>query len=168
MLKLTRLAASLALATGFINLLPATATAQKPALVRNVDEPGRSPYQHGVIFNQSPSDCSNYSCTVYFPAVPAGYRLVVTYASAFYKLGNGSAGGSFASVSLGADYDDNARLMLPRPLTIGDNTYIASGPITYYVEPGRSPILHLDGSPVATDGGFSAQVTVVGYLVAIP
>jgi hypothetical protein len=53
----------------------------RAALVQNVDDPGRIPYQ-GVraCFFQS-----NNFCTVNFPPVPAGKRLVITHVSGFLR-----------------------------------------------------------------------------------
>jgi hypothetical protein len=162
--KFTRLAALLVLAAAFNHLLPATAHAQKPALVRNVDEPGRTPYQHSIGLVESNSTCSQFLCSVSFPAVPAGYRLVVTHASASYGLVSGAGR---ANVFLGADGDIfNNTLMLPVPVNDGANYYIVSSPVTYFVEPGSTPYLFLGGNGIATNQ--SATATIVGYLVAIP
>ena len=49
----------------------------RPALVKNVDEPGRSPYQ---VLPVSSTDCGTYTY-LNFPAVPSGKRLVITFAS---------------------------------------------------------------------------------------
>jgi hypothetical protein len=60
--------------------------------VQNVNEPGLNPYQHFVTFNQGTTYCYNFACTIAFPAVPEGKRLVITYASALggqYMLTNG-------------------------------------------------------------------------------
>lgn len=45
----------------------------RPAYVKNVDEPGRSPYQQMREFNA----CANQNCQIAFDPVPAGKRLVV-------------------------------------------------------------------------------------------
>jgi hypothetical protein len=165
MFKFTRLAALLVLAAAFTHLLPATAHAQKPALVRNVDEPGRAPYQHSVHFSQTFSTCQSFICLVSFPPVPAGYRLVVTHASASYAL---VAGGSDAAVYLGADGDIVSNtLLLPVAVNSGSNFYYTSSPVTYFVEPGSTPYIILSGSFIATNG-LAANVAIIGYLVAIP
>jgi hypothetical protein len=163
--KFTRLAALLVLAAAFTHLLPATAHAQKPALVRNVDEPGRNPYQQGMLFNQSTQVCTNYVCTLWFNPVPAGYRLVVTHVSVRYRLADNS---SDAYTTLGYDGNLASDIVLPAPSFIGNNYYVASSPVTFYVEPGSSPTLFLAGNRVDASGSYSAQASIVGYLVAIP
>jgi hypothetical protein len=88
-----------------------------------------------------------------------------------YKLGNGTAGGGRALVSLIADgniFGNSLLLPVPTPLTGVVGEYVVSSPVTYYIEPGSTPGLLLQGSPVANDGHYGAQVTIVGYLVAIP
>jgi hypothetical protein len=49
----------------------------KAALVQNVDEPARNPYQEAASFSQG-SGCSGAFCNVYFSTVPTGKRLVIT------------------------------------------------------------------------------------------
>jgi hypothetical protein len=165
MFKFTRLAALLVIAGAFTHLLPATAYAQKPALVRNVDEPGRSPYQQVLLFNQSTQVCTNYVCTLWFNPVPAGYRLVVTHVSARFRLADN---GSEAYTTLGYDGNLASDIVLPAPSFIGYNYYVVSSPVTFYVEPGSSPTLSLSGNRVDASGSYSAQASIVGYLVAIP
>jgi hypothetical protein len=163
--KLARLSALLVMASGFANLLPSTANAQKPALIKNVDERGRVPYQEHVNFAQDASRCSMFRCAVSFPPVPAGFRLVITHASAFYRL---ATGGTFPYTTLGADGIEGWALMLPTPVLSGSNFYITSSPVTYYVEPGSSPTLFMYGQYVTNNGSANAEATVIGYLVAIP
>jgi hypothetical protein len=169
MFKTFRLTNLLALATAtFVLFATATANAQKPALVKDIDALGRAPYQQTVLFNQTGSYCTNFVCTVNFNAVPAGYRLVVTHVSARYKLGNGNVGGTVATVGIGIDgYLGGDTLQLPAPTYLGFSSYIVSSPVTFYVEPGRTPTVFLGGKFVSTDGSYSAQVTVVGHLISI-
>jgi hypothetical protein len=135
----------------------------------DVDQKDRNPYQQTVLFNQTSSTCTNFVCTVSFKAVPTGYRLVVTNASALYKLGNGNAGGTLPNVSLAINGNFfGTLLMLPAPAPIGFNLYVASSPVTFYVEPGDAPTLLLSGQFVTTDGSNTAQATIVGYLVSLP
>jgi len=161
-----RLIVFLVLAAALTQLVPATAHAQRPALVRSVDEPGRAPYQHSVGFVQSQSTCDQYSCMVRFPKVPAGYRLVITHASAFFWLTNGAI--TDANVALVSDGDIFGNtLQLPPPAVTGGKLRVVSSPVTYYVEPGSTPCLSLGASGMATNY-MSASAAIVGYLVAIP
>jgi hypothetical protein len=165
MIKRFRAPFLLALMAVSFALLPAVAHAQKPALVKNVDEPGRNPYQQGMLFNQSTQVCTNYVCTLWFNPVPAGYRLVVTHASVRYRLADNSGE---AYTTLGSDGNLASDIVLPVPSFIGNNYYVASSPVTFYVEPGSSPTLFIMGNRVDASGSYSAQASIVGYLVAIP
>jgi hypothetical protein len=69
----------LALAAIVLMLAPGEAIAQRPALTKNIDEPGRIPYQQFVSAKPAPSSaCGLNFCTFVLPVVPAGKRLVVT------------------------------------------------------------------------------------------
>jgi hypothetical protein len=166
MIKRFRAPFLLALMAVSFALLPAVAHAQKPALVKNVDEPGRNPYQQSLSFNQSTQVCTNYLCTLWFNPVPAGYRLVVTHVSTRFRLADNSIS---PYATLGSDGNlSSHQIILPAPSSNGDNYYIASSPVTFYVEPGSSPTLFLSGNRVDTSGSYLAQASIEGYLVAIP
>ena len=124
------------------------------------DPSARSPYQQAKLFNQTNTTCTQFVCTATFPAVPAGQRLVVTYASARYAL---SSGGTAPSVRLTAT-GTTAAILLPAPVNIGFDSYLASGPVTFYVEAGQSPTLELGGQFVQPVSN-TAEVAVTGYLV---
>lgn len=116
------------------------------------------PYQKTVTFNQGPNTCTQFVCEVNFPAVPAGKRLVITYASAQYGL---SSGGTGARVRLSTS---GSEISLPAPVRIGFDTYVASAPVTFYVNAGQAPTLSLGGQ--FTSGSLTATASVVGYLVS--
>ncbi|HMH12797.1 MAG TPA: hypothetical protein VK578_06785 [Edaphobacter sp.] len=134
------------------------AQAQKPALTKSVDEPGRSPY-----FDQGKGTCDQL-CFVTFKAVPAGFRLVVTHASVVFY--------SFAGSEKFVFLQQNPltyQQFLPAPgLTGGfDGTaysYVASSPVTFYVEAGATPQLGVNRTALNS----SAFGSISGYLVAIP
>lgn len=123
----------------------------------------RVPYQHRVLLTQSAANCTLFECTAEFPAVPAGQRLVITYASALYAL---TSGGGGASVRVGVNGDTSQPfILLPAPVPISPVSYLASGPVTFYVEAGDIPTLTLGGNAVSPLTN-SAQASIVGYLVA--
>ena len=143
---------------------PAAAGAQpKPALVQDIDEPGRNPYQQGMSFVASASTCSNnFACSVDFPAVPAGKRLVLTYVSASFCTGQ-----SGQCRRQGRQIPGHRCLLtLPavtaNPAVVGAR-YTASGPVTFYYEPGDVPRVTL--SAQVHNFGSTDSVTVVGYLI---
>lgn len=122
----------------------------------------RTPYQHSFLFNQTATTCTQFVCAASFPAVPAGQRLVVTYASARFAL---TSGGVSPSVSLSVDGQTSPSVILPAPQRIGFDSYIASGPVTFYVPGGGVPTLELGGQFVLPVSN-TAEVAIVGYLVA--
>lgn len=129
--------------------------AQNAVPVQNVDEPGRRPHQQTV---------TNVVSGRAFPEVPAGYRLVVTYASAYagpitnpVQLGVG-AGLTSGPASSGG-------INLPNPVTLNGNYRQVGGAVTFYIDgPNRPVILFTGNVPSSVFQTFS----VVGYLVPIP
>ena len=146
--------------------LPAVAGAQpKPALVQDIDEPGRNPYQQTMSFVAGVSTCSNnFTCTVNFPAVPAGKRLVLTYVSAAFGTAPNPA-----SASITVSQSANTYLRLPavtvNPAVVGAR-FIASGPVTFYYEPGDVPSVTLSAQTI--NFGSTDDVSLVGYLIPLP
>ena len=165
MLRSSRLPNLFALAITFVLLAAAaTANAQKPALVKDVDALGRTPYQQRIFFNQDNSHCTFFTCSVTFKTVPAGYRLVVTHVSIRYKL---ATGGTVASVEINDGSAPGDGLLLPAPAYIGLSEYIASSPVTFYIEAGKAPTVSAMGQFVTNDGSITAEATVVGYLISL-
>ena len=153
MLIRSRLFVAHTLASVFITLLSASAQAQKPAITKSIDEPGRTPYTSEI-----KGTCDG-SCNVQFKAVPAGFRLVATYIGASYISIPNASGPSFASLDGGSAF-----LLLPVVAPATNNgvtrSFILSTPITYYVESGSAPRFN-----VGNAGSFSASL--FGYLVAV-
>ncbi|HET9442614.1 MAG TPA: hypothetical protein VFO65_04780 [Acidimicrobiales bacterium] len=121
----------------------------------------RAPYQHSFLFNQSDQTCTQFVCKASFPAVPAGQRLVVTYASARFAL---TSGGVSANVALSVNGATSPSILLPAPVRIGFDSYVAAGPVSFYVGPGQTPTLELGGQFVLPVSN-TAEVSLVGYLV---
>ncbi len=156
LLRLT--VARLALAAGSL-LACSLASAQKAALVQPAFGPGITPYQSNQLYNPSASICPNqFYCQIAFPAVPAGKRLVVTYASATYSL---NAGATEAIVEIGNGLFST--MDLPAPVNVGNSRYLASGPVTYYFEAGETPYIFITGSSVITSD--TGHASIIGYLV---
>ncbi len=135
------------------------ASAQKAALVQPVFGPGVTPYQSNQLYNPSAGICPNqFYCQIAFPPVPAGKRLVVTHASATYSM---NAGATEAIVSIGNSL--GSTMDLPAPADVGNGRYLASSPITYYFEPGETPLIFITGGSVVTSN--TGHASIVGYLV---
>ena len=135
------------------------ASAQKAAIVQEAFGPGITPYQSNQLYNPSAAICPNsFFCQIAFPPVPAGKRLVVTYASATYSV---TQTGTEEIVSIGANLFDT--LDLPAAVYVGTFRYVASSPITYYFESGQTPYIFIGGSSVLTNN--TGHASIVGYLV---
>jgi hypothetical protein len=172
MLKLTRTHSILAIAAALASLLPTAAHAQKPALVQNIDEKGRNPYQQGFQFNATTSTtvtgstlCATNSCFIFFKPVPAGYRLVVNQITFTYTAATPGADSTAALLTVTSTTapvlgDISA---LPAP-TFSGNRCDLSAPVTFYVEPGLIPTLEITNVLV---NNTSAIVSITGYLVAL-
>jgi hypothetical protein len=153
----------LAFTAAFTAMVPALSHAQKPALTENIDEKGRVPYQAGSAANCALPHDGPQICSLSFAAVPAGYRLVITYVSASFNEGTAV---SSATVSL------SGGVLLPGGTTLSQGptfvaanvggNFILGSPVTYYVEPGGNPVLSLQN--------YSSFATafISGYLVAVP
>lgn len=153
------------LAAGLI--LPSTANAQKPILTRNADEPGRAPYQQNVFINQTTTSCpNNFYCVVSFDPVPAGYRLVITYASARFSQGTAYSG-AYSVLSTDGSLS-GPQILVPGGTLVGPDLakYFSGGALTFYVDAGHSPSILLAGYNILT--GLTSQANISGYLVALP
>lgn len=161
-------------------LTAAAAEAQvRPAAVKNVDEPGRVPYQH--VFSAVPgadTGCGLNFCTKDFPAVPAGKRLVVTD---FYGTVSLKPAATVHSLRLRAlDRTDpthpalRAVFEVPNDpdayydvaLTTGLRRYSFGAKVTMYVEATHVPALDFwTGGLLNTE--WPTEITLVGYLVDV-
>jgi hypothetical protein len=146
--------------------------------VRNVDEPGRSPYAETFSMVQMDQGCSttggNFQRCVYsgaFPAVPAGKRLVLTHAAG---IGRAPTGCKLSSVELHTS-SVNARagagiaihyLSFATSPAIPEQG-IFSHPITAYVEAGSAVEFQVDASCAGIQAGGQV-LTLTGYFVGLP
>jgi hypothetical protein len=123
--------------TGTINVNPATQI--------------QNPYQTQGSVSDS-STCAP-QCTISFPAVPAGKRLVITNVSA--QLG--------ASIDILVIEGNGAAFFVPKPYPTA--SYLAT-PVTVYFEPGSTPTARFFVQDATQH--TSLIVTYVGYYVPIP
>jgi hypothetical protein len=155
----------LRLCLGFVALAPLESAGEslrfRPVRTKNVDEPGRAPYQVSGLF--VPSDCSFngalYSCSLTLPVVPAGKRLVIEHLSMFVAVD----GGSPDALRFLATPSGTAFFVQPTftPRASNANHFFLDRPVLVYQEPGTIPgvLLTLTGLP------STAQLTVHGYLI---
>src|ERR1700757_351238 len=111
----------------------------RAALVQNVDEPGRNPYQE-TEFDLSCSNGANPACNVDFAAVPAGKRLVVPHVNGFVDVVGGTLPNMFLSSSLGGSQYATVFFQGERGTKIPTSTRIViNQPINAYFGAGEVP-----------------------------
>lgn len=120
-----------ALSNPAVNSAPINAAAAVAVPVRNIDEPGRSPYQSVTSGGATPN-----FCVADFAPVPANKRLVVEHLSAYAAV-------SGATTQLVGSFLVPGQLNGPRVFfsaaSVGDQQWVANQQMTVYVEPGGVP-----------------------------
>jgi hypothetical protein len=137
----------------------------KPALVKGIDDPGRDPYQQTLLIDVTLTTCGTNAvvCEFPFPVVPTGKRLVITHASVLFELNTTAS--PYARLSLRAG---GAILWLPVPQEQSPSSgiYIVSTPVTFYAEPGYTPLMFLESSGASTNRQLYGTLT--GYFISVP
>ena len=146
---------------GAITLTPAISQTVAATLVRNVDEPGRNPYQ----------EQKSGSGLIAFSAVPTGKRLVITHASSFASVGALEADPllieDIEDVAGGGKSTITTRQYLPSTAQQGGRSYVASGDTKMYFEAGQYPMAGFNtGSGVSAS--YTAFITLSGYYIDLP
>ena len=138
-------------------------TSANPAIVSNMDDPGRIPYQSQVLIDpNSPFTCSSVDCEATFPTVPANHRLVVLHLAATFAFS--SAPGQVNLEYAGAAFTgglSSAPAALKNALF---NQFLVQFdlPVQFYVDAGQSFLVKAQtslGLPV------SGTVTATGYML---
>lgn len=180
MTRLTRIAvgavAALAILATFGTIGIPKAIAQiRAALVKNVDEPGRAPFQfHQSAYVGVSSPCGLNFCDFRLPAVPAGKRLVITNIA--LRVGLPATG-----VTVGAPYIYTwdsasssviARLHLqyvePYPVdNLDSNARVAAfnQTVLYFVEAGQHPTILIHSANGNLNASAIHECQVTGYFV---
>jgi len=155
-----------------------SASAQvRPALVKNTDEPGRTPFETrseflpnaGGCFNNS--DCYNYTDgSVYasfdLKAVPTGKRWVITSATGGFVYGGTRTGTTIelANVNSGLVFDGLKWIyggpFYPDPMEFNSITFSTTTFVVF--NPGETPHVRVLGDPNL--GGYSV-IVFSGYLI---
>ncbi len=121
----------------------------RAALVQNVDEPGRRPYQALATINPG-------HLGVAFPMIPTGQRLVVKQLTV-----TTAPAASFGSFYLSVA----GTVVFQGSILEGTNLWSdrqLSASLTAFVEGGQSPSV---GFTVVPDDAFPVRVVLIGYLV---
>ena len=138
-------------------------TTANPAIVSDMNDPGRVPYQSSV-YGTSQSNCSTGNeCYFVFPTVPAGHRLVIQHVSAFIQA---SAGAAPVRVGLPLSNNQDTTTFLAAAQSTAYGSLIAfDQPVLVYVDAGLSPrvAVSLSSTPADPNAGQSAFLS--GYLL---
>ena len=143
----------------------------RPAVTKNVDEPGRSPFQHFIFVAKGGPGCGSNYCIVTLPPVPAGKRLVITGISGVIQLEpganvenlalfQGGAGSPRFTVPLVQAQYYTCTLCGPIP-----RRFVFNESLTLYVEAGQAPFVnfHVAGGSLAD--AWPNEILVTGYFV---
>jgi hypothetical protein len=158
--------------TGSPNVVIAN-PADTPVLVRNVDEPGRAPYLEEVELSNPPNNTTAFcqtvsSCSLHFPAVPSGKRLVVESISGAVfthvddSLGTVSLSSAGRPIGYLAPFSSEPQGLARR--------YTFNTSFTSYVEEGVTPIVFVvvaSSTTQAVQGHQRAAIVIAGHLVDI-
>lgn len=154
--------------------LPATANAQiKPAAVKNVDEPGRTPFQYYAQAEWG-EECGTNFCTLYVPVVPANQRLVITNVSGTIHLQGAAVVQNLRFYVSNPDYTVASQILLPYnpnsypPDSISINNprrYAVNEQILWYVEAGKRPVIDFHTTGGNIDEDWPNYFLITGYLV---
>ena len=129
----------------------------RAALVKNIDERGRSPYSLG--FYCVPLPGSNFCQGAAASPVPANKRFVVEYLNGNFGIDGAPTGGSFLGGLT------NSLALDPHLIqsSFGFYSYVVNMPVVAYYEPGQTPSIQF----LSTLGGAipSGAITLNGYLV---
>jgi hypothetical protein len=135
----------------------------RAALVSNVDDPGRIPYQLGRNF----LDCNPGNCTVLFPSVPPGKRLVITNISG--RIATSVAAGSLISPSVEANNAGKEVIVFLattfQGTSEGQNLFVFNQPTHLFYAAGEEPIADVQFTAPNAPGTGTVSFTLTGYML---
>jgi hypothetical protein len=133
----------------------------RAALVKNIDEPGRSPYQS--VSHGTPGTPT--FCVTEFAPIPPNKRLVVEHLSAYAVLTGGTSASAVIEGKFSAPNLVNGPEVFFTATSVPDQRWAANQQMTVYVEPGGVPRVELS-IPLFTFGPrCTAHGTLSGHLI---
>jgi hypothetical protein len=140
-------------------LVQVTNTAANPVPNKDVDQQGRNLYQATQV-------CSTPSpCTISFPSVPTGQRLVVQHVSVFYRMPSStSLGGAELNSFYGAAFQWLPSVAQPWNGPGPSFGYVSNEQVLAAFDVGDSPVVNVFG----TSGAFYATASISGYMISYP
>jgi hypothetical protein len=141
-------------------------TSSNPAIVSDMDDPGRVAYLSSARFISGPAECNSEGCLLNFGPVPANHRLVVQHLSA--DLVFTSAPGQVSLEYFGAGMGIRGGLTSQATAAF-HNASVAQYreafelPVQFYVDAGQSFQTNMQAENL---GGFlGGSVTASGYML---
>lgn len=158
-----------------VTLREAIAQTIRATLIKNIDEPGRTPYQVFLQSARGEANCGTNYCSFLLPAVPANKRLVITNVSYSIPLDATAIVQRLRLFLQNASYDIVSQLTLPYvpnpypqdSISSGSpRRCVASEQVRWYVEAGQQPYLDFHTSGGGLDAnGWKSQFLITGYMI---
>jgi len=140
--------------------VPAIAQAVRAAVVKNIDEPGRSPFQQEAFFSGS---CPNIAaCSVNYAPVPANKRLVITNVSGRFLTTGSNGRVDQVDLITGPILNRTFFLASIQNSSAGGSAWVVSQQIHAFVEAGTTPVIEVFGI-----GTGALYFTITGYFVDV-
>lgn len=140
-------------------------TANKPALVRDVDHPARQPFQKEVIVNLAAGE--NEAQDFVPISIPSGQRFVMEHASATGFVPAGQKLRMFVLTRLNSELTSHALVSTPQgTFDGGRDVFTASQPLRLYA--GTGDFIKVVAQRNATAVNGFVFFSVSGYLVDVP
>lgn len=140
----------------------------RAALVQNIDEPARNPYQESFFSYLGNCNAGGQFCNFNYSAVPAGKRLVVTNISGYVDVTNGSLPNGVLTSSLGGSQYAQVFFTGTREYFNGSNTRIViDQQVRAYFGPGETP--HVFAGLVGSTDSFAGEgsIALSGYYITL-
>lgn len=153
-------------------MIPAVQAQVRPAVTKNVDEPGRSPYQVMLKAARGETSCGINFCSFSTPNIPAGKRLVHTGIASTVHLDATGVVQNFrvtvteGGTSLVTFYLPYQTTFPADPISINNpRRWVSNEQVRIYVEAGQriNASFHTTGGELSLD--WPNTVLLTGYLV---
>lgn len=158
-----------------VALREAIAQTIRATLIKNIDEPGRTPYQAFVQSARGGVNCGVNYCSFALPVVPANKRLVITNVSYSIPLDATAIVQNLSLYLYDASFNILSQITLPYvpspypqdPISVGNpRRYVDNESVRWYVEAGQQPRIDFHTGGGGLDpSGWKTQFLVTGYLI---
>jgi hypothetical protein len=157
-----------------VTVREALAQTIRAALVKNVDEPARAPFQFFLQARRGDPQCGTNFCGFYLGAVPANKRLVITNVSATINLDSTAVVQHLRLLVYDPSFNILSQFTVPfnpdpypaDTISAGSpRRYVVNEQLRWYVEAGKNPLLDFHTTGGGLDTSWPNQFLITGYLV---